>query len=297
MSLGGVRDEAEIRGHRRTYIGAHARQDHPEPAARPRRGTRCSCWTRWTRWAMDFRGDPSSALLEVLDPEQNHTFNDHYLEVDYDLSNMHVRRDRQHAEHPVPPLLGPHGGDPAGRLHRGREGRHCPALPAAQADEAERPAKADRASRSPRSRGGHHPLLHARGRCAERWSARSAKVCRKMVKPSAWRSRKAGSGYHRPAGGCWPNLCWGTVVHQLSGWQGARRTAIGQVVGLAWTQVGGDLLTIESSCISPARASQVKTGSAGRRDAGVHPGRHAPVVRSRSRGAGHRARSGSTRQA
>jgi ATP-dependent Lon protease len=84
MSLGGVRDEAEIRGHRRTYIGSMPGKVI-QSMRRPRSPTRCSCSTRSTRWA-DFRGDPSSALLEVLDPEQNATFNDHYLEVDYDLS-------------------------------------------------------------------------------------------------------------------------------------------------------------------------------------------------------------------
>jgi len=87
-SLGGVRDEAEIRGHRRTYIGSMPGKDHPVDEKRPRPRTRCSCSTRSTRWAPIFRGDPSSALLEVLDPEQNNTFSDHYLEVDYDLSNV-----------------------------------------------------------------------------------------------------------------------------------------------------------------------------------------------------------------
>ncbi len=252
MALGGVRDEAEIRGHRRTYIGSMPGKILQNMS---KVGVKNPLFLldEVDKLGQDFRGDPSSALLEVLDPEQNHTFQDHYIEVDFDLSDVMFVATANSLNIPAA-AAGPPGSDPPGRLHRRREDQHRHALPLSQADEEQR----HQARRAQCYRGcvaRHRALLHPRGRraCLER---EISKICRKVVKALVMKSRKNKMVVNAK------NLDKFLGVRRYSFGMAEKDNQIGQVTGLAWTEVGGELLTIETVAL-PGKGKTMTTGKLG----------------------------------
>jgi ATP-dependent Lon protease len=240
MSLGGVRDEAEIRGHRRTYIGALPGKIIQNLS---KIGSRNALFLldEIDKMAMDFRGDPASALLEVLDPEQNHTFNDHYLEVDFDLSEVMFVATANTLN--IPPAL----------LDRMEVIR----LSGYTEDEKVRIAEKYLIPKQMKNNGlkdGEVVIREATLRDIIRHYTREAgvrnlereisKICRKVVKDVLLKKRT------------------GAVVVTSKGldkYLGVQRyrygradefDQVGQVTGLAWTEVGGELLRIESALVS-----------------------------------------------
>ena len=252
MSLGGVRDESEIRGHRRTYIGSLPGKIIQKLS---KVGTKNPLFLldEIDKMGMDSRGDPASALLEVLDPEQNHTFNDHYLEVDYDLSEVMFICTANSMNIPGPLL---------DRMEVIR-------IPGYTEDEKVQIAEKYLVPKQRKANGLKEPELDITEgalKDAIRYYTREAgvrglerdiaKICRKIVTKHVRADRRS----HDVVG-----------VEQLEDMLGVRRfdygraeaeNQIGQVTGLAWTQVGGELLTIEASAI-PGKGKVIKTGSLG----------------------------------
>jgi len=258
FALGGVRDEAEIRGHRRTYIGSMPGKIIQSLS---KVGTRNPLFLldEIDKMAMDFRGDPAAALLEVLDPEQNHTFNDHYLEVDFDLSDVMFIATANTLNIP-PPLLD--------RMEVIR-------LPGYTEDEKTAIARRYLIPKQMKQNGvraGELAITEPAVRDMVRHYTREAgvrnlereiaKVCRKSVKEALLRE---GKGVAERAGK--------RVIgpQQLEKYLGVRRfrydradeqDRVGQVTGLAWTEVGGDLLTIEAAVV-PGKGKLTFTGKLG----------------------------------
>jgi ATP-dependent Lon protease len=253
MSLGGVRDEAEIRGHRRTYIGsmpgkviqnlAKAKQNNP-----------LFLLDEIDKMAMDFRGDPSSALLEVLDPEQNFAFNDHYLEVDFDLSDVMFIATANSMDSIPAPLLD--------RMEIIR-------LPGYTEDEKTDIAKKYLISKQYEQNGLKKKELMintASIRDMIRYYTREAgvrgldraisKVCRKVVKSILMKNNSSQIKI-TPL-----NLGDYLGVKPYSFGIIEKKDMIGQVNGLAWTSVGGELLRIECALMS-GKGKVEQTGSLG----------------------------------
>ncbi|WLQ15294.1 endopeptidase La [Hahella aquimaris] len=254
MALGGVRDEAEIRGHRRTYIGSLPGK-LLQKLAKVNVKNPLFLFDEIDKMGMDHRGDPASALLEVLDPEQNHTFNDHYLEVDYDLSEVMFVCTSNTMN--IPPAL----------LDRMEIIR----IPGYTEDEKVNIAQKYLLPKQMVNNGlqeGEMETDEQAIRTVIRYYTKEAgvrglereiaKICRKVVKENVLLKSKKGE----PRRVTEENLEDYLGVRKFNYGKASSQDRVGQVTGLAWTQVGGELLTIECTSV-PGKGKVVKTGSLG----------------------------------
>lgn len=252
MALGGMRDEAEIRGHRRTYIGA---MPGKVLQSLTKVGTRNPLFLldEIDKLGTDFRGDPSSALLEVLDPEQNNKFGDHYVEVDFDLSDVMFVATSNSMN--IPPAL----------LDRMEVIR----LSGYTEDEKVNIAQRYLMPKQFKNNGVKDEELNVAEdavRDIVRYYTREAgvrslereisKICRKVVK--GLQLKKLAPQVQVTA----ENLHDYLGVRKFTYGRAEQQNQVGQVVGLAWTEVGGDLLTIEAA-LMPGKGNITRTGSLG----------------------------------
>jgi len=263
MALGGVRDEAEIRGHRRTYIGSmpgRIVQNLNKSGAR----NPLFMLDEIDKMSMDFRGDPSSALLEVLDPEQNHQFNDHYLEVDLDLSEVMFVATSNSLNIPGPLLDRMEVIRISGYTEDEKLGIATRYLIPKQ-----RKANGLKEHELEISEDAIRDIVryYTRESGVRGLEREIAKICRKIVREIAMAGPQPatkGKSRKKPK----PKQVDG---NNLDKYLGVRRfdfgraeedNEVGLVTGLAWTEVGGDLLQIESTLI-PGKGSLTLTGQLG----------------------------------
>ena len=252
MSLGGVRDEAEIRGHRRTYIGSLPGKIVQSMA---KVGTKnpLMLLDEVDKMAMDFRGDPASALLEVLDPEQNHTFVDHYLEVDYDLSEVMFVTTANSLNIPAPLLdrmevirISGYTEDEKINIARNylipkqleRHGLKREEISLGEASIRE------------------IVRYYTREAGVRNLEREIANICRKVVtrllqKTELKRMSVTPARLEKLIG-----------VKRFRYGRAEEEDRVGQVTGLAWTEIGGDLLTIEAAVV-PGKGEAIRTGHLG----------------------------------
>jgi len=252
MSLGGVRDEAEIRGHRRTYIGSMPGKI-VQSLAKVGKKNPLFLFDEIDKMAMDFRGDPASALLEVLDPEQNHTFADHYLEVDYDLSDVMFVTTANSLNIPGPLL---------DRMEIIRISGYTEDEKVNIATKYLVPKQLEKNGLKTEEIKIEEDTIrdiiryYSREAGVRSLDREIANICRKVVKKILDD----------------PSIeCIDVVPESLEDLIGVQRyrfgraeeeDRIGQVTGLAWTEVGGDLLTIETAIV-PGKGKATRTGQLG----------------------------------
>jgi ATP-dependent Lon protease len=267
MSLGGVRDEAEIRGHRRTYIGSMPGKI-VQNMAKTAVHNPLFLLDEIDKMSMDFRGDPSSALLEVLDPEQNATFNDHYLEVDLDLSQVMFVCTANSLNIPAPLL---------DRMEVIR-------LPGYTEDEKLNIAKKYLLQKQVKQNGLKPEELkvsddvildiiryYTREAGVRNLEREVARICRKAVKQLLLAAKKPEKGEKSEKSEKSSDKHVSVTTKNLDKFLGVRRfrygkaeeeNRIGHVTGLAWTEVGGELLTIEAAVV-PGKGKLQHTGQLG----------------------------------
>ena len=258
VALGGVRDESEIRGHRRTYIGS---MPGKVLQSMTKVGVKNPLFLldEVDKMGQDFRGDPSSALLEVLDPEQNHTFVDHYVEVEYDLSDVMFVATANSLNIPAPLL---------DRMEVIR-------LSGYTEDEKVNIAMRYLLPKQLKTHGLKETEINvseAAIRDIVRYYTREAgvrsldreisKISRKVVKELLTSKAKAGAKAPRKISVTPRNLEKYLGVHRFDYGIAALENQVGQVTGLAWTEVGGELLTIESVLL-PGKGKAITTGKLG----------------------------------
>lgn len=253
MALGGVRDEAEIRGHRRTYIGSMPGK-LVQKISKVGVKNPLFLLDEVDKMGADNRGDPASALLEVLDPEQNNTFNDHYLEVDYDLSDVMFVCTSNSMNIPGPLL---------DRMEIIRIPGYTEAEKLNIAKQYLVPKQMESAGLKPKELTVSDEAItdliryYTREAGVRGLEREISKICRKVVKEHLLGEQGSLSVEVTPE-----KLEHYSGVRKSSYGKAEEKDQIGQVTGLAWTSVGGELLTIEAAALK-GKGRQVKTGSLG----------------------------------